>query len=155
MEIKLRLALPRDEVSIPVVRRVLSQSLSTLGVAETCTADIALALSEACTNVLNHVQEGQEYEVSAAIDDDACVIEVADRGAGISADATASDRPTAGLEAEEGRGIHLMRQLVDALQFQAREPYGTVVRLEKGIEWRDDAPARRLQPATGELDIAL
>src|SRR4029079_5946899 len=51
VEIKFTLQLPRDALSVPVVRRVLNSSMRTLGVADECLTDIELALTEACTNV--------------------------------------------------------------------------------------------------------
>lgn len=69
MEIRLTLALPRDELSIPVVRRICTQSLTVLGVAQECQQDLELALAEACTNVLNHSGPGDHYEVVAGITD--------------------------------------------------------------------------------------
>ena len=62
MELKLTLALPRDEYSVPVARRVLSRSLEVLGVDEVVVADIELALTEACTNVLDHAADTDEYD---------------------------------------------------------------------------------------------
>jgi serine/threonine-protein kinase RsbW len=138
VEIKLTLALPRDSVSVPVVRRVLKGALETLGVHEAVVTDIEVALTEACTNVLDHAGEGDEYEVSAGVNGDACVIEVVDRGA------TAFDGTMLGLTeadhtAEEGRGIQLMRALVDTVEFTSRPQTGTVVHLEKALRWTDGA----------------
>lgn len=137
MEIKLALALPRDEFSVPVVRTVLTQALDVLGVTPGVVADIQVALTEACTNVLDHAGDTDEYEVSAGIDGDVCIIEVIDRGAGF-------DGSTLGLgdaadQAEEGRGIQLMRALVDKVRFDSRPSVGTVVHLEKRLEWHDDS----------------
>ena len=61
MEIRFTLQLPRDALSVPVVRRVLNSSMRTLGVAEDCLTDIEIALTEACTNVLDHAAAGDEY----------------------------------------------------------------------------------------------
>jgi hypothetical protein len=41
--------------------------------------------------------------------------------------------------AEEGRGIHLMRALVDKVEFTSRPQTGTVVHLEKALRWSDGA----------------
>ena len=97
MEIKLGLALPREELSVPVVRRVLKASLDALGVERVVIHDIEVALTEAVTNVLDHATHGEEYEVSAGIDGDICVIEIIDRGAGFQADDLGHDNadPTA------------------------------------------------------------
>ncbi|WP_244957357.1 ATP-binding protein, partial [Candidatus Frankia nodulisporulans] len=82
MEIKLSLSLPRDEISIPVVRRICTQSLKVLGVIRECIDDVELALTEACANVLIHAQIEDEYEVSVGVDNEVAVIEVSDRGGG-------------------------------------------------------------------------
>ena len=149
MEFKLTLALPRDNQSVPVARRVLKNSLEVLGVSRDCVADIELALTEACTNVLDHAADADEYEVSAGVDGTACVIEVIDRGQGF--DGSAKGLADAEPHAEDGRGIQLMRALVDKVTFTSRPTVGTVVHLEKELEWTDDAPIKRLtegSPAT-------
>lgn len=151
MEIKLTLALPRDELSVPVVRRLLSQAMEVLGVEPSVVQDIELALTEACTNVLEHVAEGDDYEVSAGIDGDHCVIEVVDRGAGFDGSAEGLTEAAAG--AEGGRGIQLMRSLVDHVTFSSRPQKGTVVHLEKKLEWQDGSVIQHWTedaPPTGE-----
>ena len=142
MEIKLSLALPRDEFSVPVARNVLAGSLRLLGVQEDAIHDIELALTEAVTNVLDHAVDVDEYEVSAGIDGSVCVIEVIDRGGGFdsSMEALAAAEPSA----ESGRGIQLMRALVDEVTFISKPQVGTVVHLEKQLEWEDDSVIKKL-----------
>lgn len=83
LEVNLTLCLPTDELSVPVVRHICSYALTEVGVREQCLSDISLALTEACTNVLDHVQEGGEaYEVIISIDDKRCAIRVKDAGKG-------------------------------------------------------------------------
>ncbi len=142
MELKLTLALPHDEYSVPVARRILSRSMGVLGVEEQVVADIELALTEACTNVLDHAADTDEYEVSAGIDGTLCIIEVIDRGSGF-------DGSTRGLvdaepSAQDGRGIQLMRALVDEVTFTSRPQVGTVVHLEKQLSFADDSVIKRL-----------
>src|SRR4051794_15379434 len=142
MDIRFTLALPRDALSIPVVRRVLDSSMQTLGVADDCRTDIEIALTEACTNVLDHAAVGDEYEVQAGLDDSGCVIEVIDTGRGFDAEhlGHAEAEPTA----EEGRGIQLIRALVDRVHFRSRTEAGTIVRLEKELVYAEGSPMRRL-----------
>ncbi len=142
MEFKLTLALPRDEFSVPIARNVLKNSLDVLGVRATVIHDIELALTEACTNVLDHAADSDEYEVSAGVDGTACVLEVIDRGAGF--DGSEKGLVDAEPTAEDGRGIQLMRALVDKVTFTSRPQVGTVVHLEKELEWYDDAPIKKL-----------
>jgi serine/threonine-protein kinase RsbW len=147
VEIRLALSLPRDELSIPVVRRLCTQSLRVLGAAEECAEDLELALTEACTNVLRHAKEGYEYEVVAGIDGDSAVLEVVDRGPGF--DAPALARAVSGEDAEPdaetGRGLQIMRAVMDNVEFQSRPGDArTVVRLVKELQWQDGAAAKRL-----------
>src|SRR3954447_25913322 len=80
MEIKMVLDLPRDVVSVPLCRQVLDRCLATLGVAPDTRADIALALSEACANVVQHAGPGEEYQVQVSARNRRCVIEVVNAG---------------------------------------------------------------------------
>jgi len=142
VEIKFTLQLPRDALSVPVVRRVLNSSMRTLGVEDDCLRDIEVALAEACTNVLDHAAQGDEYEVVAGLDDAKCVIEVIDTGRGFDADQlghSAAD-PTA----EEGRGIQLIRALVDRVHFTSRPESGMIVHLEKELRFVAGSPLQRL-----------
>ena len=149
MEIKLTLALPRDELSVPVARRVLSQALEVLGVEPDDVSDIGVALTEACTNVLDHAADTDEYEVSSGIDGSVCVIEVVDRGGG-DFDGTDLGLDDAHEGAEGGRGIQLMRALVDTVRFESRPQVGTVVHLQKQLRFQDSSVIQALSegPAT-------
>ena len=137
MQIQLSLSLPRDEMSVPVSRHIAAQALATLGVEPECVSDIEVALTEACTNVLDHVGADDEYDVTMRVRGDLCVIEVIDTGHGF--DAAMLGLRDAELTAEEGRGIQVMRALVDRVRFVNRPEEGTIVHLEKDISWRDSA----------------
>src|SRR5436309_15580453 len=82
LEIKVVLFLPRDAATVPVSRQVLDGCLATLGVTPDTRADIALALSEACANVVQHAGPGEEYQVQVSAGDGRCVIEVVNTGSG-------------------------------------------------------------------------
>lgn len=154
MEIKLTLALPRDALSVPVVRRVLNRSMATIGVVEECRTDIEVALTEAVTNVLDHAVDGDDYEVTAAIDDRHCVIEVIDRGHGF--DAASLGHADADASAEEGRGIQLIRALVDRVRFTNRPEHGTIVHFEKDLDYLEDAPVKLLSgESNAPAEVAL
>jgi serine/threonine-protein kinase RsbW len=82
VDVKFCLMFPRETVSVPVVRRVLGDTLRELGVDEDAVADLLLAVTEACTNVLQHSGQGHRYEVVASISENGCLVEVVDSGAG-------------------------------------------------------------------------
>ena len=143
MEVRFTLALPRDQVSVPVARRLLGQSLDLLGVEPEDIGDIQLALSEACTNVLEHSSDGDDYEVTIGIDGEACVLDIVDRGHGFEGDGRGHEEAAG--DAESGRGIQLMRALVDRVEFVSRPQSGMVVHLEKRLTWRESAVVHRLE----------
>lgn len=149
MRLAYSLALPRDALSVPLVRRILTESLETFGATRECVEDMRVAISEACTNVLDHAVDGDDYEVIVAVDGRQCSIEVVDRGHGF--DGT-SFSTTAAVDDETGRGIRLMHSLVDSVTFEPREKGGTVVCLVKELEWRNDSPLRRLATPGGSAE---
>jgi serine/threonine-protein kinase RsbW len=161
MEIKLVLYLPRDAVSVPVSRQVLNSCLETLGVAADTRADIALALSEACANVIQHAGPGEEYEVQVSAKDDRCAIEVVNTGSpsGESAaeaggtadlpDGTPLDRFALGDDpvsavAEHGRGLKIIDAVTDNLQLTGNRRQGTTLHFEKTLEWVPGAAGQHL-----------
>ncbi len=148
MQITFTLCLPRDELSVPVVRQIVAQSLGVLGVTPASVSDIEVALTEACSNVLRHSGGDDVYEVLVGLDDAQAVIEVVDTGRGF--DAAGLGHTDAVPSAERGRGIQLMRALVDSVHFVQREEKGTVVHLEKRLSWAEDAPIGRLAGARRE-----
>jgi serine/threonine-protein kinase RsbW len=138
MHLQLRLLLPGEERSVPVVRKVLSHALGVLGVERECLHDVELVISEACTNVLDHARPHDEYVVLVGVNGRDCTIEVCDEGRGFSAPASAAAGTLIDPDSEHGRGVQLMRALVDDLDFAASDDKGTVLRLHKSLTY---APA--------------
>ncbi|MGP4026453.1 ATP-binding protein [Actinomadura sp. 3N407] len=133
------LSLPREALSIPVIRRVVGDALRGLGVSEDCVDDVLVATSEACTNVVQHARASGEYQVTGHVDEAVCVLKIMDRGRG--------PRPAPedrGVLSESGRGIKIMRALVDDLDIDTSPDRGTIVHLRKRLSWRDEALVRRL-----------
>ena len=147
MEINLTLCLPRDELSIPVVRHICDYAMGEVGVDGTCRADILLALTEACSNVTAHSTTENEYEVIIRIDAELCAIRVIDSGTGFDVDLI--NLEAAEPDAESGRGISLMHALVDRIAFESKPEDGTVVRLEKSLVYDETNPVRMALVAPG------
>jgi serine/threonine-protein kinase RsbW len=139
VDIEFSLALPRDAVGIPMVRRVLGDALRSLGVTENCVADILLAASEACANAVRHGGPANRYEVMAAIGEGRCDLRVIDKGLGL---CSLPERyPPADLE--NGRGILIMQAVVDEIDFDVTPGRGTTVHLRKLLSWDDESTVRR------------
>jgi serine/threonine-protein kinase RsbW len=140
VQLALSLFLPRDEITVPVARHIASGAMDQLGVEPECLSDIEVALSEACANVIQHSGPGDDYEVTLTLDTDQCVIRVIDRGHGFDASQLSGSDPAA----ERGRGVELMRALVDTLLFESKPEVGTMVHLEKDLLYRDSSVVHRL-----------
>ena len=142
MKIAFTLCLPRDEASVPVVRHLLGGSLRKLGVADECVSDIELAMTEACSNVLRHAStQDDEYEVQVELEDTQCHIRITDTGRGFDHRSLSGE---ASPSAESGRGIQLMRALLDSVAFDSAPEDGTVVYLFKELEIAPGSPLGRI-----------
>jgi serine/threonine-protein kinase RsbW len=144
MQITLSLTLPRDETTIPVTRHIVHHALDEVGALKECMDDIAVAQTEACTNVVKHSGPGDQYEVRVDIDQDKCVIRVIDTGRGFDWQSL-TDGEGSDTSAEAGRGISLMRALVDEVRFVSKPEAGTIVHLEKALSFNPDSVVYRLQ----------
>lgn len=145
MVITFNLCLPRDEASVPVVRHLCRDALVELGVEDDCVADVELALTEACTNVVRHASGTHDvYDVSVSVEPPMLTIKVTDLGIGVR---DADLIREAAHHEEGGRGIFLMRSMVDDLHFVSKPEQGTLVQLEKRLAFVDGSIAARLTPA--------
>jgi anti-sigma regulatory factor (Ser/Thr protein kinase) len=133
VKLSIALELPRDRASVPMVRHLAAHSLSDLGVIEEIIDDVEIALSEVCTNVIDHADFGESYEVEIWVRDDDCQIRVIDSGRGFDQ----SDDPdrTAGIEFERGRGLAIVRAVMDRVRLDSRPNHGTLVTLGKHLEF--------------------
>ena len=140
MNIEFSVRLPADAQSVPLMRGLLRQALEHLAVAEAGIEEIVLALTEACANVVDHAGEHEEYQVDVAITDDTCRISVLDEGHGFDFDSALAPE---GSPLEAGRGLVLMKALVDDLQFVRAEDGRHRVELVKRL--RTEPKLRLLQ----------
>jgi serine/threonine-protein kinase RsbW len=148
LEVNVSLSLPRDAMSVTVVRHLCDYALGELGVVEQCRSDIAIALTEACTNVVDHSSAAHPYEVQIRLTQERCSIGVRDPSARhTDLDLTALEDPArrgqAPADAETGRGIDLMQALVDRVAFSVEPEDGMVVHLFKDLEFEDTHPIRQ------------
>jgi serine/threonine-protein kinase RsbW len=76
VDVEFCLVFPHEALSVPVMRRVLGDTLRRLGADEEGVSDLLLAVTEACTNVLKHGSPGPRYEIVARIGQRGCLIQV-------------------------------------------------------------------------------
>ncbi|HEX6877206.1 MAG TPA: ATP-binding protein [Nocardioidaceae bacterium] len=138
--LEMTVSLPRQSHSVPVIRRLSAQILRAFGVAADSIHDVELAISEACANVIQHAIDSDGYEVSIELAADRCAITVLDGGDGFDARSVQDQRDH---DAESGRGLQLMRALVDNLNFVSEPKVGAVVHMVKQLDYDHSHPFRR------------
>jgi serine/threonine-protein kinase RsbW len=150
-DVKFCLMFRCETLSVPVMRRVLGDTLRGLGVDEESVYDLLLAATEACTNVLQHSgREVRGYAVVTSLGAVGCQVEVTDEGIGAvphEPGRPAQETPIAQLP-ESGRGLAVMRACVDNVTLDSSPGRGTVVTLRKHIRWSRDAPLRQYRAAS-------
>ncbi|MFF0163056.1 ATP-binding protein [Streptomyces sp. NPDC005263] len=144
MSIWWSLHLRREAASVPLARRLLLGTMETAGVDPDISYDLSVALSEACANAVEHGgdlgygESSGAFRVTAYLDGEKCRIEVADSGPGFTRAQPARLAPTG---AENGRGLCLIQELADHVQIGNKPGRrGAVVRFDKILKWRKDAP---------------
>jgi len=130
VHIEISLALPRDRESVSAVRRIVASAMAEVGVERSCAADVELALTEGCANVVRHATSTDRYQVTFELNRDAAKVTIADSGMGFEVNGR---QRMAGTLAEGGRGLALMRMLMDEADFRVQEGRGTKVMLTKQI----------------------
>lgn len=145
----LSLSLPRESGSVPVVRRLAVQALTAFGVTREEVGDVELAITEACANVINHAADTDSYEVKVELASDECAITVLDQGNGFDATAVDLEAPS---HSETGRGLTLMRALVDNLAFRSEPRAGAVVHMVKSLSYDQNHPLWRHAARAGTYE---
>lgn len=131
MRMSVRLNLPREVDSVPAVRRLLRCALAILKVDRQAGADLEIALTEACANVVKHAAGAEKFEVTLDVADDHCTIDVLDNGAGFDASAAVAGNPDP--DSERGRGLYLIRALSDNVRMQSTPRRGCLIHFEKSF----------------------
>lgn len=119
----LELKLPARPENVAVVRHAFGGLAEAVDVDEQALADIKLAITEACTNVVIHAyDDGEEgaIEVEAIIDDRLLTVVIRDRGRGI---VPRPDSPGLGL------GLPLIATLAESLELGSDGSDQTEVRM--------------------------
>jgi anti-sigma regulatory factor (Ser/Thr protein kinase) len=135
----LQLDLIADPAALPGVRRRLNSWLTTLGMGEQDRVGVMVAVGEACANAAEHAYRGAEpgpMSVSARVDvDGVLTVTVRDEG---------TWRPPNRDPGDRGRGLLIMRQLVDGVALVEEEKGTTVtltLRLRRSPDIDEDRPS--------------
>jgi serine/threonine-protein kinase RsbW len=150
--LRLVLRLPRDPVTVPVTRRTVDCALDAIGVSDECRDDVTLALTEVCSNVVRHAHESADYTVTVTATANRCTIDVCDSGTGLPQGAiderprrSGSTAPSS--TAEHGRGLSIVRAVMDAVQVVAG-PGGVAIHMVKQLIFGQRGYLRQLPQQT-------
>jgi len=117
--------MPARPEGVAVVRQALAGMADALDFDAAVLADMKMAVSEACTNVVVHAYEGEAgtLEVEMHAGENGLTIVVRDHGAGIQPRPARSEPPALGL------GLPLIAALSDAFELRGSTGMGTEVRM--------------------------
>ncbi len=126
------LSMPADSNAIAAVADTISETLTRLKVPEQKRFEVALAVQEALANAVVHgcgndASKNVRCRVKSDPDGRILII-VTDPGPGFSPDNVADPNRHEGLYADHGRGVYLIRQLMDEVRFEHR---GNEIRMWK------------------------
>ena len=131
------LSMPARAEGVGVVRQALAGMADALDFDAAVLADMKMAVSEACTNVVVHAYDGEDpgiLEVEMSAEEGGLTIVVRDHGAGIQPRPARSTAPALGL------GLPLIAALSDAFELRGSTGKGTEVRMTFNY-MRDGDPA--------------
>lgn len=143
MRLDIAICLPQEAETVALIRTAVTNVLLLFGVADDCVEEIRLAVSEACSNVTEHATSDDEYEVRVEVDEERAEISVKNSGDGFDAEALSGLMPDP--DSARGRGVAIMRAVVDHVEFKSEPASGTIVHLVKTLRVRDDGPLARLR----------
>jgi serine/threonine-protein kinase RsbW len=123
---EVRLTMPARPEGVGVVRQALAGMADALDFDAAVLADMKMAVSEACTNVVVHAYDGEDQgvlEVEMSAGEAGLTIVVRDHGAGIQPRPARSGAPALGL------GLPLIAALSDSFELRGSAGTGTEVRM--------------------------
>ncbi len=130
---------PKIELKLPVLpdmELIATQTAEIvsrhMGLSEEKSAEMGMALIEACINAFEHSLSTNNVFIHFIIDDDSLTIKVIDQGIGF--DDSKVEIPKIenkiGGERKRGWGLQLIRELVDSVEFESTKE-GTIVTMVK------------------------
>lgn len=129
------IAIPSDQEFLSDIDMFIEGTLRGLGISESIVADIAISVSELVNNAIIH---GNKYArdksvtVKLAHKSGSLTISVTDQGTGFDVGHVPDPLAQENLLKEVGRGIFIVRQLMDNVDITAT-PQGTTIAITKSI----------------------
>jgi serine/threonine-protein kinase RsbW len=137
MRLSATLSLPRQPSSVAHARHILDTLLGLIDISHDEHGPLALLLTEAIANAVQHAAPSSQVDVAITIQDDECVIEVGNHGQHPGPAALAAGLP-APLTTAGGRGLPLIAALADTATFVPTPPGQVLLRMRKRLVLNSD-----------------
>jgi|TARA_B100001250_G_scaffold233177_1_gene200220 serine/threonine-protein kinase RsbW len=130
---------PTVELTLPVMDDMELAATKTaevvakrMGLDDIKTAEINMALIEACINAFEHSKSKENVYITYVIEKDNLVIKVGDRGVGFDSEVVAIPNIDEKINSDHKRGwgLKLMKELMDTVEFETTDS-GTTVTMTK------------------------
>jgi serine/threonine-protein kinase RsbW len=127
--------MPAKPEYLILVRLALSGIARQVPMSESALADLKLAVTEVCGNVVRHAYGDEPGEVRVTFDvtPDAIEVAVEDEGAGGAAFPQVDEAALIEGPVESGMGLAIVRAIMDEVVLEDGSPQGTVVRMRKRL----------------------
>ena len=139
MHLWMTLSLPRHPSTVVCARGVLNALLTLAGTTDECREDLAVIITEACTNAVEHSVPGSPVDIRIIVEGGECILEIGNRG-----DATGADvirEPPDALRIG-GRGMLVMAAFADTVVFVPAPLGHVLLRVTKRLPAGTAAPDR-------------
>jgi len=130
------LKIPTQSTNLKIIRDFITDIARKAGFDEAASSDIALAVDEACTNVIKHAYRGgddKEITVKVRYDSDKIIISISDTGKGFKSEL--EDEATVQKRLNNlqrgGLGIFLMKKAMDEVVFDKDSDLMNSVKMTK------------------------
>ena len=130
---------PTVELKLPILKDMELVATHTsdvvakhMNLSEEKSAEISMALIEACINAFEHSKSKENIYITYSIDGDTLTIKVGDKGEGFDSEVVAIPNIDEKINSEHKRGwgLQLMKELMDTVEFESSEA-GTTVTMTK------------------------
>jgi serine/threonine-protein kinase RsbW len=139
VNLRMTLSLPRHTSTVACSRAVLGVLLSAAGTTTECCDELAVVMTEGCTNAVVHSTPDSEVDISVFIDDRQFTLEIENQGdtVGVKITLQPDDPLRIG-----GRGLPLMATLADTVAFVPAAPGHVRLRVTKDLPPGPASPGR-------------
>src|SRR4030067_1025819 len=131
-----RITIPSSLNYLREVDEFVEQKLKEEGVDSGLVTDIAISVTEVVTNAVNHGNRNDLHKkvtVSVKLDKKSVTIQVEDQGGGFDSEHLENPLDEKNLLKEAGRGVFIVKSLMDEVKFEALPNNGTIVTLVKRL----------------------